>query len=122
VLLPENLAGFLKTEAARRDFTISGLLRHYVSEAHRAAPPPEWVPPGQTIPGFSQTPEGIAQAKEHIAKLGQELQRIRHRQKIHADDATDEDRAARINFELDVVRKGIDMATRMLPRNGGQNV
>ena len=118
VLLPENLAGFLKREAAKRDFTISGLLRHYVSETCRAAPA-EGVPWGETIPPIPPTVQGIAEGRERITKLRDELQKIRHRQRIHADTGADEDRAVRINFEIETIRKQIDLVTRMLPSNGG---
>jgi hypothetical protein len=121
VSLPPNLIELVLRHASVTDRTLGGMIRHVVSEWARSHPSPTGAPVfpvGPTIPGFSQTPEGIAQAKEYIAKLREELRRIRHRQKIHADDASDEDRAARINFELDVVSKGIDMATRMPPSNG----
>jgi CopG-like RHH_1 or ribbon-helix-helix domain, RHH_5 len=39
VALPAHLVEFVRCEAARRDFTVSGLLRHYVAEAARREAP-----------------------------------------------------------------------------------
>jgi hypothetical protein len=123
VLLPENLAGFLKTEAARRDFTISGLLRHYVSEAHRAAPRegaptfPDAIAP--VVPAFPATPKGIAAAKERLAAMNKEREQILKR-KARWQTTVDEDtKVDRLVAEIEVTSKRIEMAEKMLPRNGG---
>ena len=41
VALPAHLVEFVRREATRQDFTVSGLLRHYVAEAARREPLPE---------------------------------------------------------------------------------
>jgi hypothetical protein len=126
VLLPEDLAGFLRREATKRDFTISGLLRHYVSEAHRAAPRegaptfPDALAPA--VPAVKPDGRSIAEAKAHLGELEAERERIKQRQRRWSDTAADGARLDRLNAEVELFRKNIASAQRMLPRNGGQNV
>ena len=121
VLLPENLAGFLRREAAKRDFTLSGLLRHLVAEAARAEPRPEggffpneFAPPVAAVKADAQS---IAEAKVHLGELQQERERIKRRQQLWSDTAADGARLDRLNAEIEVFGKRITAAERMA--NGG---
>jgi hypothetical protein len=117
--LPSDLIAYVKQAAARNDRTPSGMIRFWIVEQKRREPPAEGVPWGETIPPIPPTVQGTAEGRERITKLRDELQKIRHRQRIHADTGADEDRAVRINFEIETIRKQIDLVTRMLPSNGG---
>jgi hypothetical protein len=125
ISLPPDLVAYVQQQAARTDRTPSGVIRHWIAEQKRREPPPEAVFPTEIapiIPAIPPTPEGIAAGKARIAKLREELQQIRLRQRMHADTAADEDRISRINLEIDVVSKAVAMVMRMLrPTNGGLN-
>ena len=41
VALPTHLVAFVRREAARQDHTVSGAIRHLISEAARREPPQE---------------------------------------------------------------------------------
>jgi hypothetical protein len=125
VMLPEPLTAFLKRAAEREDRTLSGVLRHLVSEAARVEPPPAgapWVPPGPTIPGVAATPEGIAQAKEHIAALLEEQKQLHRRKRVSGTTVAEDTRADQITMIVGVMGQRIASAEKMLPRNGGRNV
>jgi hypothetical protein len=124
VMLPEPLVAFLKRAAEREDRTLSGARRHLISEAARAEPPPAgapWIPPGPTIPGVSPTPEGIAQAKEHIAALRREQDQIRRRKRTHGTTVAEDTRSDEITMIVGVMSQRIAAAEKILPtaRNGG---
>jgi hypothetical protein len=124
VMLPEPLVAFLKRAADREDRTLSGALRHLVSEAARVEPSPAgapWVPSGPTIPGVVATSEGIAQAKEHIAALLEEQKQIHRRKRIHGTTVAEDARADQITMIVGVMGQRIAEAEKILPRNGGQN-
>jgi hypothetical protein len=120
VLLPENLAGFLKREAAKRDFTISGLLRHYVSEACRAAPS-QGAPtfPAKELPGVAADPKSISEARQRLASLKKEREEILKRKGRWQTNASEDRRVDDLVAEIEVTARRIEMAERMM--NGGQN-
>jgi hypothetical protein len=124
VMLPEPLLAFLKRAAAREDRTLSGALRHLVSEAARAEPPAETGFPdaiAPPVPAVPATVEGIIAAKERLAELRAEQAKIARRKTRWETTVADDVRVDRIIAEIEVTRKAIAMAERMLPRNGGQN-
>jgi hypothetical protein len=127
VMLPEPLVAFLKRAATREDRTLSGVLRHLVSEAARTEPPPQtgfsdaFAPP---VPSVPATVEGIAAAKERLAKLRHEQAQIRRR-KARWQTTVDEDtRIDRLVAEIEIMGKQIAMAERFVKpgANGGTNV
>jgi hypothetical protein len=110
--------------ATRRDYTVSGLLRHFVAEAARAeAPAPPRFPDAfaPPVPSVKPTAEAIAEAQKHLADRRQERDRITRRlgAKTPSGSAADGNRLDRLNLEIELIAKGIEQAERVLPRNGG---
>jgi hypothetical protein len=124
VMLPEPLVAFLKRAAEREDRTISGALRHLVSEAARAEPAPAigfpdaFAPP---VPAFPVTPEGIAAAKERVAAMRKEREQILKRKAKWQTTVDEDTKVDRLVAEIEILGKRIAAAEKMLPRsrNGG---
>jgi hypothetical protein len=119
VMLPEPLVAFLKRAAEREDRTLSGALRHLVSEAARVEPRPEGVLTFPTMPGVAATAEGIAAAKERVAAMREEQARIRRKKRTHGTSADEDTRADRFIDEIATMEQRIVSAEKMLPRRNG---
>src|SRR6516162_2968221 len=116
VMLPEPLVAFLKRAAEREDRTISGALRHIVSEAARAEPPPEGVFDFPTLPGVPATPEGIAAAKARVAAMREEQAKIRRKKKVHGTTVDEDTRHDRLHVEIGITNERIALAEKAMPR------
>jgi hypothetical protein len=124
VALPTHLVEFIRREAARQDHTLSGAIRHLISEAARREPPVEtgmsdaFAPP---VPPFPATVEGIAAAKDRVAKLRQEEETLRRRRARWQTTADEDRKVDRLVAEIEIMNKRIASAEKMLPRsrNGG---
>jgi hypothetical protein len=125
ITLPPDLLAYVQEAAARTDRTPSGMVRHWISEQKRREPPPEATPVfanSITVAPVALTPAGVVEGRARIVSLEREIEKRRARQQRHADVAGDEDRIGEILLEIDIIRKGIDMATRMMrPNNRGPN-
>jgi hypothetical protein len=124
VSLPPNLVALVQRHASESDRTIGGMIRHVVAEWARSQPragtgfSDAFAPP---VPGVPATVEGIAAAKDRVAKLRQEQEQLRRR-KARWQTTIDEDtRVDRLVAEIEIMDKRIALAEKMMPRsrNGG---
>jgi hypothetical protein len=116
------ILGLIRTLATDRE--LARAFATVLADADRPQRPPEGAPvfPAPIIPSVTVTSAGIAKGRSRLAALRRELEQIHARQRAHADTASDEHRISQINLEAEIIRKGIDMATRFLgPGNGGNN-
>jgi hypothetical protein len=124
--LPPELAAYVHEQAARNDRTPSGQIRAWISERRRREPPPEGAPVfpdalAPAVPGVKPDGRSIAEAKVRLGELEAERDRIKQKQRRWSDTAADGARLDRLNAEVELFRKNIATAQRMMPSNGGQN-
>jgi hypothetical protein len=122
ISLPPDLVAYVQQQAARTDRTPSGVIRHWIAEQKRREPPPEGVFPAPVLPGVAANPKAIAEAKKRVTALRQERDELRRRHRKYYGTTLEEDqRCDRLSMEIELTDKGIAMAERMLPTNGGAN-
>jgi hypothetical protein len=121
VALPTHLIEFIRRQAARQDHTVSGAIRHLISEAARREPPAEGKFDFPALPAVPATPEGIAAARERIAAMEAEQEKIRRKKKVYGTTAAEDARHDALHFEIETTQHRLAMAENMLPRsrNGG---
>jgi hypothetical protein len=127
ITLPPDLLAYVQEQASRSDRTASGQVRHWIAEQKRREPPAErigvsdaFAPP---VPAVPATVEGVAAARERLAALRDEEQKLRKRKSRWETTIDEDSRVDRIVAEVEVLSKRIAAAERMLPRpNGGQSV
>jgi hypothetical protein len=124
VSLPPSLIVRLQQGAVQTDRTLGGMIRHLVSEWARATPLPEGGFPDAVTspyPAVKADATSIAEAKIQLGELEQERERILQKQRRWSDTAADGTALDQLNLRIDLFRKNITMAERMMPRrrNGG---
>jgi hypothetical protein len=115
IALPAGLLAFVQRRAEAEDRTLSGQVRHYLSEAARSEPPASTSKlPWRAIPNVEANAKSIAAAETRVAKNLQERERIARRQRTNDSSAADDTRDMELAAEIRETEAQIVQARRMM--------
>jgi hypothetical protein len=117
ISLPAELTALLRAAAARESRTLSGQIRHLVTQAVRLDDPPPPPGAGKVMQNVESTPEAIAAAKARLKTMRLRRDAIlkRSQQPFHeATPATDDTEFRDLAVQIDFVERQILMAERFL--------
>ena len=117
ISLPAELVAALRDTAARENRTLSGQIRHLVTQAVRLEPPPPTPGAPKVMANVESTPEAIAAAKARLVTMRQRREVIAKRGSgpLHeATPATDDIEFRELGVQIDFTERQILMAERFL--------
>jgi hypothetical protein len=101
------------------DRKLARALADVLVEATRPAKAPEGVWPARTLPSVAANPQAIAEAKQRVAAMHEERQKLIRRKRTHGTTVAEDTRADELIGEIEIANKRIAFAERMIMANGG---